>query len=125
MTNVKIHPVDRVVHSRSVRSPSTTVAKRLQEVLGRDVVAIITGKQPRTVSRWIAGEVAPAAREQKLLRDTFQVVELLAEVEGPEVTRAWFIGMNPQLNDAAPAEEIAAGNVRDVMAAARAFVNAG
>ncbi len=77
------------------------------------------------MSRWIAGEVAPAAREQKLLRDTFQVVELLAEVEGPEVTRAWFIGMNPQLNDAAPAQEIAAGNVRDVMAAARAFVNAG
>jgi hypothetical protein len=93
--------------------------------LGRDVVAIITGKQSRQVTRWATGEAVPSARDQQLLRDTYQVVELLTEVEGPDVTRMWFIGMNPQLEDQAPAEEIAAGNVRDVMAAARAFVNAG
>ena len=104
---------------------STAIVARLQEVLGRDVVAIITGKTPRQVSRWVSGEAKPVAREQRVLRDMFQVVELLAEVDPDEVVRAWFIGMNPQLEDSAPAELIAEGRVRDVIAAARAFVNAG
>ena len=125
MTDLVVRPVDRVAHARAVRSSAAVVVARLQEVLGRDVVSVITAKQPRTVTRWISGDASPAAHDQQLLRDTLQVVEILTEVEGPEVTRAWFIGMNPQLDDESPAEEIAAGHVRDVLAAARAFVNAG
>ncbi|MEA9986074.1 hypothetical protein [Subtercola sp. RTI3] len=125
MTNLALRPVGRDVHGQAVRAGSVVIVSRLQEILGRDVVAIITGKQPRQVTRWATGDAAPTAHDQQLLRDTYQVVELLAEVEGPEVTRMWFIGMNPQLDDQAPAEAITAGNVRDVMAAARAFVNAG
>lgn len=45
-------------------------------------------------SWWVAGEAKPPLQEQRLLRDTFQVVELLAEVDPDEVVRAWFIGMN-------------------------------
>lgn len=41
------------------------------------------------------------------------------------VIRAWFMGMNPQLGDESPIEALREGRVRDVMAAARAFVNAG
>lgn len=125
MTNLAMRPLGRAAHRSSVQLASTAIVARLQEVLGRDVVAIITGKTPRQVSRWVAGEAKPVAREQRVLRDTFQVVELLAEVDPDEVVRAWFIGMNPQLEDAAPAELIAEGRVRDVIAAARAFVNAG
>lgn len=98
---------------------------RLQEVLGPDVAAIITSKTPRQVSQWIPGQAATQPLdEQRLLCDTFEVVELLAEVDPNEVVRAWFIGMNPQLDGAAPAEAIAEGRVHDVLAAARAFVNA-
>lgn len=125
MTNLTTHPVGRSAHKASVELAPTAIASRLQEVLGRDVVAIITGRTPRQVSRWVSGRATPPMREQRLLRDTFQVVELLAQVDPDEVVRAWFIGMNPQLDDAAAAELIAEGRVRDVMAAARAFVNAG
>ncbi|WP_426624454.1 hypothetical protein ACPPVW_18175 [Leifsonia sp. McL0607] len=125
MTDLAMRPLGRAAHRASVESASPAIVARLQEVLGRDVVAVITGKTPRQVSRWISGEAKPPLDEQRLLRDTFQVVELLAEVDPDEVVRAWFIGMNPQLEDAAPAEAIAEGRVRDVMAAARAFVNAG
>lgn len=120
-----MRPLKRSAHKASVTLAAPSIVGRLQEVLGRDVVAIITGKAPRQVSRWVSGEAKPPLQEQQLLRDTFQVVELLAEVDPDEVVRAWFIGMNPQLEDAAPAELIAQGRVRDVMAAARAFVNAG
>jgi len=49
----------------------TAIVARLQEVLGRDVVAIITGKTPRQVSQWVAGEAKPPVQEQRLWRDTF------------------------------------------------------
>lgn len=125
MTDLAMRPLGRAVHKASLELASKAIVARLQEVLGRDVVAIITGKTPRQVSRWVAGEAKPPTEEQRILRDTFQIVELLAEVDPDEVVRAWFIGMNPQLEDAAPAEVIAQGRARDVMAAARAFVNAG
>ena len=125
MTNLAMRPLGRSAHKASVELASASIVARLQEALGRDVVAIITGKTPRQVSRWVRGAAKPPLQEQRLLRDTFQVVELLAQVDPDEVVRAWFIGMNPQLEDAAPAELIAEGRVRDVMAAARAFVNAG
>ncbi len=125
MSNLAVRPVGRDVHRTAVRASVAVIVSRLQDILGRDVVAVIVGKQPRQVARWVSGSTSPTARDQQLLRDTFQVVELLSDVEGPEVTRMWFIGMNPQLDDQAPAEAIATGNVRDAMAAARAFVNAG
>lgn len=93
MTNLAMRPVGRDVHGQAVRAGAAVIVSRLQEILGRDVVAIITGKQSRQVSRCATGDAAPSARDQQLLRDTYQVVELLAEVEGPEVTRMWFIGM--------------------------------
>jgi hypothetical protein len=37
----------------------------------------------------------------------------------------WFIGANPQLNDAAPIERVHDGDVAGVPAAARAFVVGG
>ncbi len=125
MTDAAVVAVPRRAHVRAVRSAPAEIATRLQEVLGQDVVAVIVGRSQRSVTRWVAGDAVPAAREERLLRDTYQVVELMTEVEGAEVTRAWFIGMNPQLNDDAPSEVIAAGRVRDVLAAARAFLNAG
>lgn len=125
MTNLALRPLGRSAHKAAVESPSTVIVARLQEALGRDVVAVITGKNSRQVSRWVSGDAKPPMKEQQLLRDTFQVVQLLSEVDPDDVVRAWFIGMNPQLEDAAPAEVIASGRVRDVMAAARAFVNAG
>ena len=61
------------------------------------------------------------------LRAAFQIAELLIQSESPQTVRAWFMGMNPQLDDRSPALVLAAeGNdqvqVRDVLHAARAFL---
>lgn len=39
--------------------------------------------------------------------------------------RAWFMGMNPQLDDVSPAEALAEDRFREVLAAARAFLAGG
>lgn len=126
MTNLATRPLGRAAHhAEAVRGDASWVAARLQEALGREVVAAIAGRDPRQVSRWVAGTARPPLREMQLLRDTYQIVQVLADVEADEVVRAWFLGMNPQLEDISPMEALAAGRVRDVLGAARAFANAG
>lgn len=62
--------------------------------------------------------------DERRLRDAFHVFSLIQEVDGADVARAWFIGMNPELDDDCPVEQLAAGNARAVLAAARSYVNA-
>ncbi|MET0886145.1 MAG: hypothetical protein ABWX92_06810 [Mycetocola sp.] len=125
MTNVMDRPVRRSAHGQAVVTPIPELVGRLRAVLGRDVVAVLAKRTPRAVTRWVTGETEPAAREEDLLRDAFQITQILSEVEPDEVIRAWFMGMNPQLGDESPVEALREGRVRDAMAAARAFVNAG
>jgi len=39
--------------------------------------------------------------------------------------RSWFIGMNPQLDDRAPAEVLREDDLREVLAAAQAYLAGG
>jgi len=50
---------------------------------------------------------------------------VLRGTESDHTIRAWFIGMNPQLDDVSPAEAISAGKYREVIVAARAFLAGG
>ena len=42
--------------------------------------------------------------------------------EGARTIKAWFIGMNPELDDVSAAEVLRSGRVQDVLGAARAFL---
>lgn len=111
-------------HARSVGLDVAAVASALQGAFGQVLLGVIVGKDARTLARWASGTVRPPYASEHLLRDTFQVLEMLMSVEPPEVARAWFMGMNPQLDDASPAEALSAGRSKDVMAAARAYIGA-
>jgi hypothetical protein len=45
--------------------------------------------------------------------------------ESDHTIRAWFIGMNPQLDDESPIEAVLSGRHKEVLAAARAFLAGG
>lgn len=125
MSNLVDRPIRRDAHRQAVSAAIPSLVERLRTVLGRDVVAVLAQRSPRAVSRWASGEAEPSAREKTLLRDTYQIVEILSEVEPDEIVRAWFMGMNPQLDDESPVEAVRDGRAHEAMAAARAFVNAG
>lgn len=63
------------------------------------------------------------------MRLAYQVAGLLAERDQPRIIQAWFQGMNPQLEDTAPARLIREGDPDDVgprvLGAARAFAGVG
>lgn len=113
-------------HQKAVTFEVKDIARYLQEALGQRLVAYMAGvEDPKRVGRWAQGTQVPRAEAERRLRAAFQIFHLLVAFESEHVARAWFIGMNPQLEDVSPAEVIRDGRLKDALAAARAFVAGG
>jgi len=110
-------------HTRAIKSDLTTAVKSLVETLGKAVVAVIAGRDVKTVSRWVTGQGAQGSEEQRRIFERLQIVELLLMGDSHSVVRAWFMGKYPQLDDENPAELLAEGRAREVMAAARTYAD--
>jgi hypothetical protein len=67
----------------------------------------------------------PQTASETRLRTAYQVFQLLLAHDGEHTVRPWFIGLNPQLNDASPIEAIREDRLREVMTAAKSFVLGG
>lgn len=102
------------------------ITKSLQEMLSRRVTAFIAGVDVKTVTRWASGKTTDVRDDSEIrLRTAYEIAQLLSHVDSPEVARAWFIGLSPYLDDISPAEAIHEGKLKEVRAAARAFVVGG
>ena len=113
-------------HERSVSFEIKDVARYLQEALGQKLVSYMADvSDPKRVGRWAQGAQVPRDDAERRLRAAFQIFHLLQAYDSPHVVRAWFVGMNPQLNDESPAEVIREGRLKEALAAARAFVAGG
>jgi len=102
----------------------------LAEILGPRLVAYMAGVgETRAVREWAEGQREPRDPIPSRLRLAYRVAHLIAEHDSPEVARAWFQGLNPQLDDQSPARLIREEPIEevgpDVVAAARAFVVGG
>jgi len=127
MPLTKTHERRTSAHRRAIASDVPTLTKTLQKHLGQALLAVIVDSSPRAIARWISGDTTPSATTERLLRDVAQIFDVITTVDTPQVARAWFMGMNPQLDDQAPAELLAKDPsvTRSIMAAARAYVAGG
>ena len=123
-TDINAGARSSAAHRNAVTGSTRDIARFLVDNLGASLTAHIAGVDRRTVHRWSEGGPARAEGETNL-RVAFQVFQLIQAVDAPHTVRAWFMGMNPQLEDTSPAEALADGLHREVMAAARAFVAGG
>jgi hypothetical protein len=101
------------------------ISRLLQEVLTRRLTAYIAGvRDAKTVTRWATGKVTEIRdyETERRLRTAYEITRLLLAVESPQTIRAWFIGLNPEIDDTSPAEAINEGRQRDALLAARAFM---
>ena len=102
----------------------------MRELLGARLAAYIGGvAETRAVREWADGTRTPGNEVQQRVRVALQVALLLNEVDGREITQAWFQGLNPQLDDRSPARLLREGTLEEtgpqVLAAARAFLLGG
>lgn len=116
---------EAAAHQRAMKFGIRDIVQFLQETLGQKLVAFMTDVEPKTVGRWAAGSSEPRHEAQERLRLAFQVFHLLQQEESPYTIRAWFIGLNPQLDDVSPAQAIQTGQLRDVLIAAKAYIAGG
>lgn len=103
------------------------VVRELRELLGGKLVAYMGNvRDTATIRRWATdGAERPPSEVMPGLRLALDLTHLLLHWEHPEVIQAWFIGMNPYLDDVA-----AATLIRDhgdehasrIRAAARSFL---
>jgi hypothetical protein len=122
----KLHDASAEAHRTTVESSVADIAAYLQDALGQKLVAYMADVQdPKTVGRWAKGRLPQDSGTETKLRGAFQVFQLLLTEESPHTVRAWFVGLNPQLDDESPATAISEGRIRDVLVAAKAFLAGG
>lgn len=114
----------------SVRLEPSEVTRNLMDVLGAKLVAYIGSvRETRAVRQWSEGTRTPSADVVQRLRVALHVATLIRERETASTAQAWFQGMNPELDDIAPARLLREADLNDhgprIIAAARSFIQHG
>lgn len=112
------------VHAQAMRATLSEIADMLYRLLTGKIFAYMAGvKDVRTLTRWANGETREIRVEHETrLRAAYEIATLLLHFDAPETVRAWFIGMNPELDDIAPITVIRHDRLQDALGAARAFI---
>lgn len=121
-----ISPRDLRAYAESVRLTPAELVDSLRDLLGARMVAYLGSvKETRAVHQWAEGERAPSPQAVRRLRTAYQTAAILRARDADAVVQAWFQGMNPLLDDAAPARLLREGDLDAagprVLAAARTF----
>lgn len=100
------------------------VVRRLNAHLGATLVAAATGVEDTTIpTQWAKLDgPAPGTEFTRRLRIAHLVWTSIADADGDDVARTWFVGGNPHLEGNTPLTQIRKDHERDVLAAAAAFV---
>ena len=115
-------------HRDQVRRDFADIVAFLKDYLGVGAISVIAGgADAKTIGRWAEGGPVRRDRDavEQRIRTAYQAYRMLQDVEASQTVRAWFLGMNPQLDDSSPIEALAEDQGRAVLSAARAFVSGG
>lgn len=101
------------------------VARALTDALGPTLVAVLAGVRDSKLPHKWAKPDGPEPRDssQRRLRTAYRVWESLVDKHNRYIARAWFIGLNPLLDETPPVVALGEGRDREVIEAARAFIS--
>lgn len=100
---------------------SSAVARKLDSIKQRtsipaSSIAEIIGATPQTLSRWASGKNDPQREHLDRLLEFDYLTERLAEFFQPEEARLWLFAPHPHLNGERPADLLAKGRQKEVLA---------
>lgn len=113
------------IHKQATQLNVSDIAAHLLAHLGPTMTTALAGKSIQTLRRYAKGTTSVPEGTEKRLRDAHMIFAYIEQVDAPATVRAWFMGMNPQLEDSSPIEILIEGGSNDVLAAAKAFVTGG
>jgi len=121
---------DLAAHRRAVQASFSEIVAELVEILGKKLTAYVGGvKDTRAVERWMQGGTEPYRDAEPRIRLAYQIAKTLSEHDSARVVQAWFIGLNPELQDRTPIRLLKDEDVEKVgpelLNAMRAFLAGG
>lgn len=130
MTTAHSRP-DLAAYNDAARMNQSQLVTQLRALLGAKLVAYLGKvKETRAVRQWADGtRTIGNDTDVERLRIAYRAARMITERDTPEVAQAWFQGLNPILDDRAPALLLREGDIADVgpkvLAAARQFAAVG
>jgi len=117
---------DMEAHRKATAAEFPEVVESLVSIIGRKLTAYVASvKDARAIDRWLQN-AAPQKEVERRIRLAYHVATMLSEGDSPAVVQAWFMGLNPELNDTVPATLLRNGDIQKdgkrVLNAARAFI---
>jgi len=111
----------RAAHREAYHLGEQELVRYLKGVLGRPLIAHITGiADANSVSRWAAGRARPDRGVWERLRTIATIHIALSAIVGSTTSAAqWLTGANPNLDLKMPADELRDGHDAAVFAAVR------
>ena len=86
-------------------SDITQEVNYLSSLFGQVLTAAIAGvDDARLVEAWAAGQPIDVAEQRRNLHAAYEVARLLRGSLSERTVQAWFLGMNPHLDDRSPVE---------------------
>jgi transcriptional regulator with XRE-family HTH domain len=83
--------------------------------LTQEEVGEIVDASPRSISRWVAGTVAPQRTSKLRLIELAYVAEALSEILPRDHANLWMLSPNRLLEHDSPADRVHAGRYKDVL----------
>lgn len=104
-----IKEADLAAYNRALRMNDAELVSGVREMLGAKLTAYIGGvRSTRSVSQWADGDANIRSSEARArLGLAYRAASLINERDSIRVIQAWFQGMNPMLDDRAPARVLA------------------
>ncbi|MDV7136617.1 hypothetical protein [Williamsia muralis] len=126
------HPrPDLAAYNEAARMSQAELVTALRDLLGAKLVAYLGRvKETRAVRQWADGvRTIGNDTDVERLRIAYRAARLITSRDTPAVAQAWFQGLNPILDDRAPAVLLRDGDLAEtgplVLAAARQFAAIG
>lgn len=95
---------DLAAHREAIHAPFRDIVGQLVAILGKKLTAYVAGvKDTRVIDRWSAGDVQQPYRDaDRRIRLAYQIARTLKDHDSARVVQAWFMGLNPVLQDRTP-----------------------
>ncbi|MCW2651076.1 MAG: hypothetical protein JWR32_2052 [Mycobacterium sp.] len=122
---------DLDAYNAALTMSTAELVTALRELLGAKLVAYLGKvKETRAVRQWAQGSRGIAnPTDVDRLRVAYRAARMIAERDNKSVAQAWFQGLNPLLDDVAPARLLRDGELEvvgpRVLSAARQFAAVG
>jgi hypothetical protein len=120
---------DLEAHREATSAGFPQVVQALVSIIGRKLTAYVASvKDARAIDRWLQNAIPQKDVEQRI-RLAYHIAAMLEKFDSHAVVQAWFLGLNPELDDRVPISLLREGdlevNGKEVLRAARAFVAGG